>query len=140
MKVNRHHKPRQVLRFVYPNLWNNWEKQCHNKGEEKQPVGLWAINTIQWAAHHCEMHITAHQCFCYYIHCVRGTDMELLWMTCINAGVHYRHSPCLLGDSQYKIILYVWYAFWNVYNKRVIMTVCINCKLYIYIYIYTHKL
>ena len=55
MKVNRHHKPRQVLRFVYPNLWNNWEKQCHNKGEEKQPVGLWTINTIQWAAHHCEI-------------------------------------------------------------------------------------
>ena len=52
---NRHHKPRQVLRFIYPNLWNNWGKQSQNKAEEKQLVGLWA--TIQWVAHHCEYSI-----------------------------------------------------------------------------------
>ena len=45
-------------------------------------------------------------------------------------------------DSQYKIILYVLYAFCYVYNKRIIIPICINCELFIYIYItytYIHK-
>ena len=54
LNLNRHHKPRQVLRFIYPNLWNNWGKQSHKKGEERQLVGLWAKWHYQWVAHHCE--------------------------------------------------------------------------------------
>ena len=91
-------------------IWNNWREQWHNKGEEKQPVGLRAYDTIQWAAHHCEYS------FSVIPSTVLGQQTwELLWMTCTNAAEHYySHSPCLLGDSQYKIILYVSYVFWNV--------------------------
>ena len=73
-------------------------------------MGLRAYDTIQWAAHHCE----------YSVSVIPSTVLgqqtwELLWMTCTNAAEHYySHSPCLLGDSQYKIILYVSYVFWNV--------------------------
>ena len=78
---NRHRKPRQVLRFIYPNLWNNWGKQSQNKAEEKQLVGLWA--TIQWVAHHCEYKVLVIQstvlgqqtwsCFGWYASMLQNT-------------------------------------------------------------------
>ena len=62
------------------------------------------------------------------------------------AAEHYNHSACL-GDSQYKIKLYVSYAFCNVYiyiikgilSQFMLIVNYIFTNTYMYTHTYTHN-
>ena len=116
LKVNRHHKPRQVLKV---HIWNNRREQWHNKGKEKQPVGLRAYDTIQWAAHHCEYSVSVipstvlgqqtWSCYGWHAPMLQNTIIAILHACWV---IHIIKLYCMfhMSSGMYS------------YNKRVIMS------------------